>query len=180
MRGARTFAVAIAGLAASFALVGAANTGAMVTVPVGSYTPFLRVKAPNAAAATRDAPTLVAARLDFANALTIQGFTIPALSTRRIISEMDLRDGQSFAIAGLVDNRVTEQLEKIPGLGDVPLLGKLFQSRSLNKSRNELLVLVTPRVVQPMTGGQLPAGPTFPSQFLEPPKPYQTATPETK
>lgn len=118
--------------------------------------------------------------LDFANALTIQGFIIPALSTRRVLSEMDLRDGQSFAIAGLVDNRVTEELEKIPGLGDVPLLGKLFQSRSLNKSRNELLVLVTPRVVQPMTTGQLPAGPTFPSQFLEPPDPNQTATPETK
>jgi pilus assembly protein CpaC len=110
--------------------------------------------------------------LDFANALTIQGFTIPALSTRRVVSEMDLRDGQSFAVAGLVDNRVTEQLEKVPGLGDVPLLGKLFQSRNLNKSRNELLVLVTPRLVQPLTSGQLPAGPTFVKPFLD-------STPET-
>ena len=79
---------------------------------------------------------------------------------------MDLQDGQSFAIAGLVDNRVTEQLEKIPGLGDVPLLGKLFQSRSLNKSRNELMVLVTPRLVQPVTSAHLPAGPAFPRPFL--------------
>lgn len=105
--------------------------------------------------------------LDFANALTIQGFVIPALSTRRVESEMDLRDGQSFAIAGLVDNRVTEELQKIPGLGEIPLLGKLFQSRSLNKSHNELLVLVTPRLVQPLTPGQVPAGPAFPVPFLD-------------
>jgi pilus assembly protein CpaC len=115
--------------------------------------------------------------LDFANALRIQGFTIPALSTRRVESEMDLRDGQSFAIAGLVDNRVTEQLEKVPGLGDIPLLGKLFQSRSLNKSRNELLVLVTPRLVKPLTAGQVPAGPTFPKPFMEPPTPGPVKTP---
>jgi pilus assembly protein CpaC len=118
--------------------------------------------------------------LDFANALTIQGFTIPALSTRRVESEMDLKDGQSFAIAGLVDNRVTEQLEKIPGLGDVPLLGKLFQSRSLNKSRNELLILVTPRLVQPLTPGQVPAGPVSPLPFLEPTVPGQAKTPGSK
>lgn len=111
--------------------------------------------------------------LDFANALTIQGFVIPALSTRRVESEMDLKDGQSFAIAGLVDNRVTEQFEKIPGLGDVPLLGKLFQSRSLNKSRNELLVLVTPRLVHALTSGQVPAGPAFPKPFLEVPETEQ-------
>jgi len=97
--------------------------------------------------------------LDFANALQIQGFLIPALSTRRVESEMDLKDGQSFAIAGLVDNRVTEQLEKIPGLGDIPFFGKLFQSRSHNKSRNELLVLVTPRLVQPLDAGQRPVQP---------------------
>jgi pilus assembly protein CpaC len=118
--------------------------------------------------------------LDFANALTIQGFVIPALSTRRVESEMDLKDGQSFAIAGLVDNRVTEELQKIPGLGDIPLLGKLFQSRTLNKSHNELLVLVTPRLVQPLTPGQLPAGPAFPLSFLERAVPEQPKTPETK
>lgn len=115
--------------------------------------------------------------LDFANALTIQGFTIPALSTRRVLSEMDLKDGQSFAIAGLVDNRVTEELSKIPGLGDVPLLGKLFQSRSLNKSRNELLILVTPRLVMPVTGAQVPALPVLQTPFLAPPTPDTTKAP---
>ena len=71
--------------------------------------------------------------LDFADALTLQGFVIPAISTRKVESDMDLRDGQTFAIAGLMDNRVTEQLSKMPGIGDIPILGKLFQSRSMNK-----------------------------------------------
>jgi len=109
--------------------------------------------------------------LDFTNALTIQGFLIPALSTERVESEMDLKDGQSFAIAGLLDNRVTDVLEKIPGLSNIPLLGKLFQSRSRSKSRNELLVLVTPHIVHPVSPGNLPAGPAFPQPFLSNPAP---------
>jgi pilus assembly protein CpaC len=88
--------------------------------------------------------------LDFTNALTLQGFVIPALATNRFESEMNLTDGQSFAIAGLMDNRVTQQFQKIPGIGDIPILGKLFQSRSLNKSKNELMVVVTPHIVNPI------------------------------
>ena len=88
--------------------------------------------------------------LDYSNALTISGFTIPALSTRRVQSDMELRDGQSFAIAGLMDNRDTEQFSKIPGIGDIPILGQLFRSHNVNKSKDELLVVVTPRVVQPL------------------------------
>jgi len=106
--------------------------------------------------------------LDFSNALTIEGFTVPAISTRRVESEMDLRDGQSFVIAGLMDNRVTKQLSKIPGLGDIPLLGKLFQSYSLNRSKSELLVLVTPQIVHPLPPGQVPSGPQFPMRFMPP------------
>ncbi len=113
--------------------------------------------------------------LDFTNALTISGFLLPALSTRRVESEMELKDGQSFAIAGLVDNRLTEQFQKIPGIGDVPILGKLFQSRTLNKSKNELLVLVTPRIVQASPPGPLPAGPQFPKPFLPPAAPEKPA-----
>lgn len=104
--------------------------------------------------------------LDFTNALTLQGFTIPALSTNRAESEMDLRDGQSFAIAGLLDNRVSEQFQKIPWIGDVPVLGKLFQSRSLTKSKNELLIVVTPRIVQPSE--KAPQGPGMPKPFIDP------------
>ncbi len=116
--------------------------------------------------------------LDFTNALNVQGFLIPALSTRRVESEMDLRDGQSFAIAGLVDNRDTEQLSKIPFIGDVPVLGKLFTSRSINKTRDELLVMVTPRVVQPILPQQKKPELFFPKPFLTP-TPSATEQPKT-
>lgn len=105
--------------------------------------------------------------LDYANSLQIQGYTVPGISTRRVESEMDLADGQSFAIAGLMDNRVTEQLEKIPWIGDVPVLGKLFQSKSFQRSKDELLVVVTPTIVKPLNPGQVPHGPVFPIPFLD-------------
>ncbi|MGH9744862.1 MAG: type II and III secretion system protein family protein [Candidatus Acidiferrales bacterium] len=116
--------------------------------------------------------------LDFTNALTIQGFVIPALSTRRVESEMDLKDGQSFAIAGLVDNRVTEQLSKIPFIGDIPVLGKLFTSRSLNKTKDELLVMVTPRIVQPIPADQKKPDVFFPKSFLGPTGPSASEQPK--
>ncbi len=106
--------------------------------------------------------------LDFTNALTIQGFVIPALATNRVESEMDLTDGQSFAIAGLLDNRVTEQMQKIPGIGDIPILGRLFQSRSVNKSKNELLIVVTPRIVHPLTADKPAPNLDFPRTFIGP------------
>ncbi|MGB8762326.1 MAG: type II and III secretion system protein family protein, partial [Candidatus Sulfotelmatobacter sp.] len=81
--------------------------------------------------------------LDFADALTISGFTIPALSTRKAETEFELRDGQSFVIAGLMDNRVTDLYNKVPWLGDVPILGNFFKSKSAQKSNSELMVLCT-------------------------------------
>jgi pilus assembly protein CpaC len=81
---------------------------------------------------------------------------------------MDLKDGQSFAIAGLLDKRVTQQLQRIPGIGDIPILGKLFQSHSVNKSDNELVIVVTPHIVLPLSADQVPKGPTFPQTFLPP------------
>ncbi len=109
--------------------------------------------------------------LDFSNALTISGFLVPALSTRRVDTEMDLRDGQSFAIAGLVDNQVTQSLEKIPGIGSIPVLGKLFQSKSVNKTKTELLVMVTPYLVK---NGSIQPQPKFPVPFLDSPPPAKT------
>jgi pilus assembly protein CpaC len=105
--------------------------------------------------------------LDFSNAVTLSGFTIPALSTRRANTQVQLRDGQSFAIAGLLDNRTTEVASKIPVLGDVPILGNLFKSKNENKARTELLVTVTPRLVRPLDPSVLPAGPEFPKPFLD-------------
>jgi pilus assembly protein CpaC len=106
--------------------------------------------------------------LDFTNALTLQGFVIPALATNRVESEMNLTDGQSFAIAGLMDNRVTEQLQKIPWIGDIPVLGKLFQSRTLNKSKNELVVVVTPHIVRPLPVDKPTPNLKYPAPFLHP------------
>lgn len=85
--------------------------------------------------------------LDFSNALTVSGFLIPALSTRRASTELELRDGQSFVIAGLMDNRLTRNVSKIPGLGDIPILGKFFTSHNDNKTRTELMVVVTAHLV---------------------------------
>jgi len=92
--------------------------------------------------------------LDYSNAVTFQGYTIPALATRRIQTEVELESGQSFVIAGLLDNRTTETLNKIPGLANIPLLGKLFQSRSVAKNNTELMVIVTPEIVRPLPAGQ--------------------------
>ena len=118
--------------------------------------------------------------LDFTNALQLQGFTVPALTTRRVESEMDLADGQSFAIAGLIDNRVVQQMERIPWIGDVPVLGKLFQSKSFQRSKDELLVVVTPIIVKPMGPGQLPNHPVFPIPFLDSEHSDQTKVPGSK
>jgi pilus assembly protein CpaC len=106
--------------------------------------------------------------LDFTNALTLQGFVIPALATNRVESDMSLADGQSFAIAGLMDNRVTEQLQKVPGIGDIPILGKLFQSKSLNRSKNELVVVVTPHIIHPVAVGQPTPNLNYPYPYLPP------------
>jgi pilus assembly protein CpaC len=105
--------------------------------------------------------------LDFANGLVFQGFTIPALTTRRVQTEIELQDGQSFAIGGLLDNRVTDSLNKIRGLGDIPFFGRLFQSRSRTKSNAELLVLVTPELVRPIPAGQPLPEVRMPAAFLK-------------
>jgi pilus assembly protein CpaC len=106
--------------------------------------------------------------LDYTNALTLQGFTIPSIASRSVQSEMILRDGQSFVIAGLVNDQVTEQFSKMPGLGDLPILGAFFRSRSISKSKDELLVMVTPHIVHLDSQEKLPPGPQFPDTFLKP------------
>jgi pilus assembly protein CpaC len=115
--------------------------------------------------------------LDFASGLTIQGFTIPALTSRKVRTEVELQPGQSFAIAGLLDKRLTETLAKIPLIGDMPLFGKLFRSKNLNRQNTELLVIVTPELVQPIPPGQTPPALKFPAPFLSPDSPGQTSNP---
>ena len=88
--------------------------------------------------------------LDFANAVQLGGFRIPALTTRRTETEIELRDGQTFAIAGLLNNSMTSTLQKIPGIGDIPVLGLLFRSKAAQKNRTELVVMITPRSCAPI------------------------------
>jgi pilus assembly protein CpaC len=108
--------------------------------------------------------------LDYTNAVKISGYTIPAISTRKADTEIELKDGQSFAISGLLDNRITDSLGKIPGISGIPILGQLFRSKNLNHSITELIVIVTPTVVDPLAAPapKPPATPSWPVPFLSP------------
>jgi pilus assembly protein CpaC len=105
--------------------------------------------------------------LDFANGLVFQGYTIPALSTRRVDTNVELESGQSFAIAGLLDNQTTKTLSKIPGISEIPILGKLFQSVSTTKSNTELLIIVTAELVRPVPASQAVPNIQMPDKFLQ-------------
>jgi len=106
--------------------------------------------------------------LDFNNGITLEGFRIPALTTRRAETEVELRDGQSFAIAGLIDNTAQLDQAAIPLLSQVPIIGHLFKSRADRKERMELLVLITPRLVRALNPDEVPPLPTLPGRFLPP------------
>jgi pilus assembly protein CpaC len=94
--------------------------------------------------------------IDFANGVRFDGFVIPALKTRRAKTGVELRDGQSFALAGLLDNSETRSLSKIPILGDIPVLGTLFSSKSFQKNETELMFIVTAELVKPVNPDDLP------------------------
>ena len=95
--------------------------------------------------------------IDFANGVKFDGFVIPALRTRRAKTSVELRDGQSFALAGLLDNTETKSLSKVPMLGDIPVLGSLFRSKSFQKNETELMFIVTAQVVKPVNPRRLTA-----------------------
>jgi pilus assembly protein CpaC len=94
--------------------------------------------------------------IDFANGVRFNGFVIPALRTRRAKTGVELRDGQSFALAGLLDNNETQSISKIPGLGDIPILGNLFKSKQFQKQETELMFIVTADLVKPINRDDLP------------------------
>ncbi len=132
---------------------------------------FIPVVMPNGAIHLQVKPEV--SSLDFSNALTTNGFVIPAISTRRAETEFELMDGQSFVIAGLLDNRVTDISNKVPGLGDLPILGTFFKSKNQQKTKTELMVLVTAHKVNPLV---IPKTlPTFPKPFLDSQKLEQPA-----
>jgi pilus assembly protein CpaC len=106
--------------------------------------------------------------LDFADAVSIAGFVEPAITIRRVKTEVELGNGQSFAIGGLLDNQENETFQKIPFLGDIPILGKFFQSMQRQRNNTELIVIVTPEIVTPTAAGSEIPLPKFTQSFLPP------------
>lgn len=107
--------------------------------------------------------------LDFDNGITLQGFRIPSLTTRRAETDVELRDGQSFAIAGLLHNQAQEFRNGIPLLSRIPIIGALFKSKADRREQTELMVLITPQLVRPLDPDEVPALPTAPGRFLQSP-----------
>lgn len=104
--------------------------------------------------------------LDYANALSFNGFTIPAIGTRKMETNIELGEGQTFVIAGLLDNRVTESLSRIPGLASLPIFGNLFKSKDQTRSNTELIVMVTPEITLPIQAGDPKPSIAMPKEFL--------------
>ncbi|HEY0263069.1 MAG TPA: pilus assembly protein N-terminal domain-containing protein [Granulicella sp.] len=117
--------------------------------PYGVKVQFLPQVNPDGTIQLKVAPEVSA--LDYTNAVTLSGYVVPALSTRKADTEVVVENGQTFAISGLLDRRTTDSFGRTPGIASVPVLGQLFKSKSLNRSTTELLVLVTPTIVDPMT-----------------------------
>jgi pilus assembly protein CpaC len=118
--------------------------------------------------------------LDFTNAVVLDGFRVPALSTRRTETEVELRDGQTFAVAGLMNNTLTSQLGKIPGIGDIPILGLLFKSKAYQKNQTELVVMITPSIIKRGQMGVSEGLPSLVEPYLgRPPQTYPNPDPYT-
>jgi pilus assembly protein CpaC len=149
---------------------GGAGTVPTVTVqfqPYGvklEFTPYVNS---DGSIRLRVAPEVSA--LDYTNQVVIAGYVLPALSTRRAETEVELKDGQSFGISGILDNRTTDNLSKMPGIADIPILGQLFRSKNLNRSTMELVVIVTPKIIEPLNETAAPqaAAPAMAVPFLQ-------------
>ncbi len=161
----------VAGGEFPFPILTATTTGGaispVVTVqfkPFGVQLRFTPTVTPSGTIHLKVVPEVSA--LDYSNSVTVQGVLIPAISTRRAQTEVILKDGESFAIAGLIDNRVVQTLSRVRGLGDLPIIGNLFRSRSTRKSTDELLVVITPRFVRPVGPDEAPKLPETTETWL--------------
>ena len=146
----------------------AGGAGAAVTIQFrefGVRLNFTPTITPRGSISLRVAPEVSA--LDFTHGLTVNGFAVPAITVRKLNTAVELDEGQSFAIGGLLDNRASDTLEKVPFLGDLPILGKFFQSRARSKENTELLVIVTPELVRPIPQGMPVPQLKFPTPFLD-------------
>ena len=136
---------------------------------------FVPTITPRGSISLRVAPEVSA--LDFTHGLTVNGFSVPAITVRKLDTAVELNEGQSFAIGGLLDNRITDSLEKVPFLGDLPILGKFFQSKSRSKENTELMVIVTPELVRPIPQGAPLPPLKFPVPFMDPNTPVESRIP---
>jgi pilus assembly protein CpaC len=148
---------------------GAAGTGNSVTIEYKEFGIRLNFTPVIAGDTIRLKVRPEVSTLDFGNGITLQGFRIPALSTRRAETNVELRDGQSFAIAGLLDNLTQEDSAAIPVLSKIPIIGNLFKSKADRAERTELMVLITPRLVRALEPDEVPPLPTLPRRFLPAP-----------
>lgn len=145
------------------------GVGGAVTIQFKEYgirLNFIPTITPQGSIRLQVAPEVSA--LDYTHEVTISGFTVPGLTNRKVNTEVELKDGQSFVIGGLLDNEETQTFQKVPFLGDIPILGKLFQSITRTKSNTELMILVTPEVVAPIPAGQELPALNYPVKFLPP------------
>ncbi len=148
---------------------GGAGTPATVTIQFKEYgisLAFIPTIMPNNTIRLQVAPEVSA--LDYANEVAISGFLVPGLTTRAVNTQVDLADGESFLVGGLLDRSITQTFQKIPFIGDIPMLGKFFQSESRTKNNTELIVIVTPEVVTPMPAGTTQPALNYPLQFMAP------------
>jgi pilus assembly protein CpaC len=160
---------------------GGAGTAATVTIMFKEYgvrLNFLPTITPRGTIRLQVAPEVSA--LDFTNAVEISGFDVPAITTRKVKTEVELADGQSFVIGGLLDNTESQTFQKIPFLGDIPILGKFFQSMQKTKANTELIVIVTPEIVAPIPAGSPLPELKFPAKFLPPNSGVPMNTPDAK
>ncbi len=158
---------------------GGAGTPATVTIQFKEYgvrLNFIATIMPRGTIRLQVAPEV--STLDFTNAIELSGFEVPAIDTRKVNTEVELADGQSFVIGGLLDKRDTEAFEKIPFLGDIPILGKFFQSTQVTKTDTELLILVTPEIVKPIEATAAKPEIKYPNKFLPPNSGIPMNTPE--
>lgn len=160
---------------------GTGNSGSTVTITFKEYgvrLNFIPTITPRGTIRLQVAPEVSA--LDFSDAITISGYEVPAISTRKVNTEVELADGQSFVIGGLLDNTESETFAKIPFIGDIPFIGKFFQSMQKSRANTELIVIVTPEIVAPVPAGSPLPSLKFPAKFLPPNSGIPMNTPDAK
>ena len=160
---------------------GSATGGSSVTIMFKEYgirLNFIPTITPRGTIRLQVAPEV--SSLDYTNEVNISGFQVPGITTRKVNTEVELSDSQSFVIGGLLDNSETQSFQKIPFLGDIPVLGKFFQSMTRTKNNTELIVIVTPEIVAPIPAGTPPPTLSYPVPFLPPNSNVPMNTPDAK